>query len=330
MWYKTVGGLVALILSLLVAPCPATAQQSVTLPRIGVLSPASPPPPPSSTMDAFRQGLRDLGYIEGQTILLEYRYAEGKLDRFPALAADLVRLRPDVIATWLSSGLQAVQQVTTTIPIVSLGASLLVEQGLVASLDHPGGNITGVEGYSLGLSGKRLEILKDAVPQISRVAFLFNPTGPVGKFELPRLATDARALGVQLQHVPVRHPDAFDAACAAIVASQPDALFIADEGMFYSYLRQIMHFAATHQLPTVSGNRRFAEAGSLISHGYDLRELAQRGAVYVDKILKGARPGDLPIERTLKFELIINLTTAQTLGLTLSPMFLFRADEVIK
>src|SRR5262249_34629467 len=296
MWYRTVGGLVALILSLLVASRPVTAQQSVTLPRIGVLSPASPPPPPSSTMDAFRQGLRDLGYVEGQTILLEYRYAEGKLDRFPDLATDLVQLRPDVIATWLNSGLQAVQQVTTTIPIVSLGATLLVEQGLVASLDHPGGNITGVESHALGLSGKRLELLKDAVPQISRVAFLFNPTSPMWKFELPRLETDARALGVQLQHVPVRHPDEFDAAFAAIVASQIDALFIADEGTFYPYLRQIMHFAATHQLPTVSGNRRFAEAGSLIAYGYDLRELAQRGAVYVDKILKGARPGDLPIE----------------------------------
>jgi putative ABC transport system substrate-binding protein len=144
------------------------------------------------------------------------------------------------------------------------------------------------------------------------------------------LETDARALGVQLLHVPVRHPDEFDAAFAAIVDSQTDAFFIADQGMFYPYLRQIMHFAATHRLPTMSGNRRFAEAGSLIAYGYDLRELAQRGAVYVDKVLKGARPGDLPIERTMKFELIINLTTAQTLGLTLSPGFLFRADEVIK
>jgi putative tryptophan/tyrosine transport system substrate-binding protein len=269
-------------------------------------------------------------HIEGQTILLEYRYAEGKLDRFPALAADLVRLRPDVIATWFISGVQAVRQVTTTIPIVSLGAGPLVEQGLVASLEHPGGNITGVESSPLGLSGKRLEILKDVVPQLSRVAFLFNPTTPFWQLELPRLATDARALGVQLQHVPVRHPNEFDAAFAAIVASQMDALFIPDEGMFYPYLRQIMHFAAMHRLPTVGGNRRFAEAGSLIAYGYDLRELAQRGVVSVDKILKGARPGDFPIERAMKFELIINLTTAQALGLTLSLVFLFRADEVIK
>ena len=330
MGYTTVGCLVTLILSLLVAPCTATAQQSVTLPRIGVLSPGSPPPPPSPTLDAFRQSLRDLGYVEGQTILLEYRYAEGKLDRFLDLAADLVRLRPDVIATWFTLGVQAVQQATTTIPIVSMGAGLLVEQGLVASLEHPGGTITGVESSPLGLSGKRLEILKEAVPQLSRVAFLFNPTNPFWKLELPGLETDVRALGLQLQHVTVRHPDEFDAAFAAIVESHTDALFIPDEGMFYPYLRQIMNFAATHRLPTVGGNKRFAEAGSLIAYGYDLRELAQRAAVYVDKILKGARPGDLPIERAMKFELIINLTTAQALGLTLSPVFLFRADEVIK
>jgi putative ABC transport system substrate-binding protein len=211
-----------------------------------------------------------------------------------------------------------------------MGTGLLVEQGIVASLEHPGGNITGVESHPLGLSGKRLEILKEAVPQISRVAFLFDSTNPFWKIEGPGLETDARALDLQLQHVPVRHPGEFDAAFAAIVESHTDALFIADEGMFYPYFRQIMNFAATHRLPTVSGNRRFAEAGSLIAYGYNLRELAQRAAVYVDKILKGARPGDLPIERAMKFELIINLTTAQALGLTLSPVFLFRADEVIK
>ena len=187
-----------------------------------------------------------------------------------------------------------------------------------------------MESHPLGLSGKRLEILKEAVPQIARVAFLFDSTNPFWKIEGPGLETDAHALGLQLQHVPVRHPGEFDAAFAAIVESHTDALFIADEGMFYPYLRQIMNFAATHRLPTVSGHRRFAEAGSLIAYGYNLRELAQRAAVYVDKILKGARPGDLPIERAMKFELIINLTTAQALGLTLSPVFLFRADEVIK
>ena len=212
-----------------------------------------------------------------------------------------------------------------------MGAGRLVEQGIVASLAHPGGNITGLENNPLGMFGKRLELLKEAVPQISRVAFLFNPSNPASlNLELPGFETDARALGLQLQRVAVRHPDEFDAVFAAIVESRTDALFIADEETFYPHIQQIMDFAATHRFPTVVGLRQFAEAGGLIAFSASYREIEQRAAVYVDKILKGAMPGDLPIERAMQFELVINLKTAQALGLTVPPTVLFQADEVIR
>ncbi len=328
-WLSTVG-LIALALRLLVGPYPTDAQQPVKVPLIGLLGPGAYPSETEWQQSPLRQKLHELGWHEGHNIAFVRRYAEGKLDRLPALAADLVRLRPDVIVTRGTPGARAAQQATTTIPIVLRGAGLLVEQGIVPSLAHPGGNLTGVENNPLGLSGKRLELLKEAVPQIARVAFLFNPTNPFWQLELPGLETDARALGLQLQHVPVRQPAEFDAAWAALVESHTDALLIADEGMFYPYLQQIMDFATTHRLPTAGGERRFAEAGSLIACGYSDRELAQRTAVYVDKILKGARPGDLPIERPVKFELMINLKTAKALEITIPPLFLFRADEVIQ
>jgi putative tryptophan/tyrosine transport system substrate-binding protein len=322
--------LIALTLSLLVVPHTTDAQQSVKVSLIGLLGLGSYPSETEWQQSPFRQKLHELGWHEGHNIAFERRYAEGKLDRLSDLAADLVRLRPDVIVTGGTPGVRAAQQATATIPIVIRGAGLLVEQGIVVSLAHPGGNITGVENNPLGLSGKRLELLKEAVPQISRVAFLFNPTNPFWKLELPGLETDARTLGLQLQHVTVRHPGEFNTAFAAIVESRTDALLIADEGMFYSYLKQIMDFATTHRLPTAGGERGFAEAGSLIACGYSERELAQRAAVYVDKILKGAKPGDLPIERPVKFELLINLKTARAIGITIPPLFLFRADEVIR
>jgi len=274
--------------------------------------------------------MHELGWVEGENITVERRFAEGMLDRLPDLAADLVRLRPDVIVTGGTPGVRAAQQATTTIPIVLTGAGMLVEQGIVASLAHPGGNITGVEYDAVGISGKRLEFLKDAVPQLARVAFLYNPANPYFPFELTSMETDARALGVQLQPVAVRHPSEFDVAFATIVEQRPDALFIGNDALLNSYLRQILDFATTHRLPTLSGWRQAAEAGSLLTFGFSARELFQRAAVYVDKILKGARPGDLPIERSTKPELIINLKTAQALGLTIPPTLLFQADEIIR
>jgi len=328
-WLSTIG-ITIITLALLMAPLATDAQQPVKVARIGILWTGPSPSEAERQQSPFRQKLRELGWQGGHNIAFEGRYAEGQLDRLPDLAADLVRLKPDVIATWFKSGVQAVQQATTTIPIVSMGTGLLVEQGIVASLEHPGGNITGVESHPLGLSGKRLEILKEAVPQISRVAFLFDSTNPFWKIEGPGLETDARALGLQLQHVPVRHPGEFDAAFAAIAASRPDALFVAGDQTFIPYRQQIMNLAATHRLPTMSGGRAWAVAGSLIAYSHSTRELAQRKAIYVDKILKGARPGDLPIERPMQFELTINLKTAQALGITMPPSLLLLADEVIQ
>ena len=325
---SAIGLILTLALGFLVAPLCSNAQQPVKL--IGILNPGSPPSEAQRQQSPFLQKLRELGWHEGHNIAFERRYAEGKLDRLPDLAADLVRLRPDVIVTPGTPGVRAAQQATTTIPIVIMGAGMLVEQGIVASLAHPGGNITGVEYDAVGISGKRLEFLKDAVPQLARVAFLYNPANPYFPFELTSMETDARALGVQLQPVAVRHPNEFDVAFATIVEQRPDALFIGNDALLNSYLRQIMDFATTHRLPTLSGWRQAAEAGSLLTFGFSARELFQRAAVYVDKILKGARPGDLPIERIMKFELVINLKTAEALGITFPPALLMLADEVIQ
>jgi len=317
-------------LSLLVVPRTTNAQQPVKVPLIGALATGFPSSETQRQPLPFGQALRELGWIEEKNIAFERRFAREQPDRLPDLAAELVRLRPDVIVTAGTSGVLAAKQATTTIPIVINGAGMLVEQGIVASLAHPGGNITGVENNDLGLSGKRLEFLKAAVPQIARVAFLFNPANPFFTLELPSIETDARALGLQLQPVAARHADEFDGAFATIVEHRPDALFLGGDGLLNRHLRQIMHFATTHQLPTMGTRRETAEAGSLMAFGYSRRELAQRAAVYVDKILKGARPGDLPIERPTTFELVINLKTAKALGLTIPPTLLFQATEVIQ
>ena len=329
MWHSTVGCLVIVALSLLMVPRATDAQQPVKVPLIGVLGMGFPPSEAVRQQSPFWQKLRELGWQEGHNIAVERRFAEGKLDRLPDLAADLVRLKPDVIVTANAAGALAAKQATTTIPIV-MSAGQIVEQGIVASLAHPGGNITGVEGTIFGLSAKRLEILKEAMPQAARVAFLFNPTNPWAHFDLAEVETAARALGLQLQRVEVRPPDEFDAAFAAIAASRPDALFVAGDATFAPYRQQIMDLAATHRLPTMSGDRAWAVAGSLIAYGFSTRELAQRQAIYVDKILKGARPGDLPIERPMTFELVLNLKTAKALGITMPPSLLLLADEVIQ
>jgi putative ABC transport system substrate-binding protein len=332
MWLSTIGLLVTFALGLLWTPLVATAQQPVKLTGslLQGFAPSEAQRPLSPSLSPFLQKLRELGWIEGQNITFERRYAEGKLDRLPDLAADLVRLRPDVIITVGTPGVRAAQQATTTIPIVLLGASELVEQGIIASLAHPGGNITGVENNAAGLDGKRFEILKEALPQLARVALLYNPTNPYWTRELPSIETDAHALGVLLQPVAVRPPNEFDVAFATLIALRPDALFIGDDGTLLPHRQQIMDFATAHRLPTMGTRRELAEAGSLMAFGYSPRELYQRAAVYVDKILKGARPGDLPIERPTTFELVINLKTAQALGITMPPTLLMLADEVIK
>jgi putative ABC transport system substrate-binding protein len=284
-----------LALGLLTVPLASDAQPPAHIPTVGVLAPNRPPlaSDPSSGLNAFRQGLRDLGYLEGQNIRLEYCYAEGQLDRLPALAADLVRLSPNVIFTWLTAGALAAQQATTTIPIVVGAATDLVAQGIVTSLARPGGNLTGLALPSTVLEGKRLEVLKEAVPQLTRVAVLVHPADPA-HHPLPGvLAAEARTLGLELQRVEATDPDAFEAAVAAIVRTR-------------------------------------AEAGSLIAYGPSTLEMFRRAAVYVDKILKGAKPDELPIELPIKYDLVINLKTAKALGLTIPPFLLFQATEVIR
>jgi putative ABC transport system substrate-binding protein len=330
MWCSTVGVIVTLTLSLLAAPLGTDAQRVGKVYRIGWLSPG-PPIEPNPALEAFRQGLRDLGYVEGQNLVIEYRYAEVNPERLPDLAAELVRLKPDLIVTFATAGVLAAKQATTMIPIVIAGAGALVEKGIVASLAHPGGNLTGVENNPPELEGKRLELLKEAVPHITRVALLGDPTNPVGNLRFPGLETGARALGLQLQRVEARAPGEFDVAFAAIVASRADALLIEDATIFAPpYHQRILDFAATNGLPSMAGNRRLAEAGGLMAYGWSRREIGRRAAIYVDKILKGAQPGDLPIERASTFELVINLRTAKALGITIPPTLLFLADEVIQ
>jgi putative ABC transport system substrate-binding protein len=324
-----VGWLVTFTLSLLAAPPIATAQPQGKLPLVGVLEPLRQQPP-SGCLAAFQQSLRDLGYVEGHTIRLAYRYGEDHADRLPTLAAELVQLAPDVIWLHSTQAVVAAKQATTTIPIVIAVASNLVEGGLVASLARPGGNLTGLDYRVADIVAKQLEVLKDAVPTISRVAALRDSTGPLDQETRHTLERAARALGVQLQHVEAGAPAAFEAAFAAMVDGGAEALLIVNSALFGAHKQQLLALALRHRLPTVSYARSNAEAGSLLTIGVDGRELCQRSAVFVHKILHGATPADVPIERVDKFPLVVNLKTAEALGLTLSPLFLFRADEVIK
>jgi putative tryptophan/tyrosine transport system substrate-binding protein len=293
-----------------------------------VLEP-SPQHHPAPCLPAFQQGLRDLGYVEGQNLLVDYRYAEGHPDRLPALAAELVQRAPAVL--WLHSNASAwaAKQATTTIPIVTGISVGLVEQGLVASLARPGGNLTGLEHRGSEAVGKRLELFKAAVPTISRVAVLIEPSEPAVVHAPRYFEREARALSVQLQRVEAGDPSAFEAAFAAMVDAGADALLIMESALFAAHRPQLLALALRHRLPTMAYGRHYAEAGSLLSYGADPRDLCRRSAVFVHKILHGAKPADLPIERaTLQF--VINLKTAQALGLTIPPHLLFQADEVIR
>jgi ABC-type uncharacterized transport system substrate-binding protein len=318
--------MVILALGIFTAPVISTAPEPATIPRLGVLSPASPS---NLALDAFQQGLRDLGYVEGQNILLEYRHADEQLDRLPALAAELVQLKPDVIFTYATPGARAAKQATTTIPIV-VTASGLVGQGIVASLEQPGGNITGIshpEGREI--SAKQLELLKEAAPHIARVAIVVNPA--TGSARDPALLAEAaRALGVQLLPLEIRTPGEVDGAFAGIVEGRADALLVTTDVTLTPHRSRILELAATHRLPSISRGSRFAEAGGLMQYGENRLEGYRHAATYVDKILKGAKPGDLPVEQPTTFELVINLKTAEALGLAIPTALLVRATEVIR
>jgi putative ABC transport system substrate-binding protein len=320
--------MVALTLGLLTLPFVTTAQPRGHIPRVAVLEPTSQARP-APCLFAFQQGLRDLGYVEGQTILLDYRYGEGHADRLPALAAELVQLAPDVL--WLHSdpAAWAAKRTTTTIPIVIGVAVGMVEQGLVASLAQPGGNLTGLELPPIEVAGKRLELFKEAVPTISRVAVLVDPAWAGHALMPSTIEREAQALGVQLQRVEAGTLAAFEAAFATMVQSRADALMITESALFAAHRQQLLGLALQHRLPTMAYGRHLAEAGSLVAYGADPRALCQRSAIYVHKILHGVKPADLPIEQAT-FQLVVNLKTAEALGVTIPPMFLFRADVVIK
>ena len=325
MWCRAVGFIVTFILSMLVAPLAAETQPRARVPRIGYLSDT-----PGPFADAFRQGLRERGYMEGDTIAVEYRWAEGRHDRLPDLAAELVQLKVDILVTAGTQTSRAAQQATSTIPIVLAHVGDPVGSGLVASLARPGGNITGVSVFGHEMGVKQLELLKQAVPRASQVAVLMNPTniGSVASWRALQLA--APVLGMTLQSVAVQQPEDFESAFAAIRTAPADALFVSQDHLLFSHRMQIVDFAAQSQLPAMYAYREWADAGGLMAYGASLREVYSRVAELVDKILKGAKPADLPVEQVMRHNLVINLKTAQALGLTLPSTFLFLADEVIR
>jgi putative tryptophan/tyrosine transport system substrate-binding protein len=308
----------------------AEAQQSTKVARIGLLSGQRPPPPMPSAIEAFRQGLRELGYIEGRNILVEYRWAEGKVDRYATLAAEFVHLGVDVIVTQGTQATLAAKQATNTIPIVAGGAGDLVGEGLVSSLARPGGNVTGFTNIDPDLGAKRLQLLRETLPKVSRVAVLYHG-GPGGdQDELRETQTAAKTLGVQIQALHVLEPDQFQRAHAAMTKERAQALIIF-HGSFTSFHRRgLLDLAAKIRIPTMCGTAEWSADGCLISYGHDRRDQYRRAARLVDQILKGAKPADLPVEQPMKFDLIINLKTAKQIGLTIPPNVLARADRVIK
>jgi putative ABC transport system substrate-binding protein len=309
----------AAALGLLAAPLASPAQQSPgKTARIGFLFFVTSP----SLNEAFRQGLRELGYVEGQNIVIEYRSADGKDERLPGLAAELVRLKVDVIVAASPPATEAAKRATSTIPIVFAVSGDPVAEGLVASLARPGGNITGLATISPALVGKQLEMLKGVVPKASRLAVLQNPSNQGHLRSLRQAEGAARALGVQLQIVEGRTPSEIEAAFAAMSSQRAGGVLVLRDALFRVQRAQIVALAAKSRLPAVYGLREEAEAGGLLAYGANVAQLFRRAATYVDKILKGAKPADLPVEQPTKFELVINLKTAKALGLTIPPSLL--------
>ena len=325
---------VVALCAMLLALCPsAEAQQPKKIPRIGYLSP-SDPASDSTRAEAIRQGLRERGYIEGQSIAIEYRYAERKPDRYPELAAELVRLKVDIIVVAGGTpSVRAAMNATKTIPIVLTGQGIdAVEAGFIASLARPGGNVTGMTNFTRGgLNGKRLELLKEAVPKIARVAVLYDPLAPSGALQVKEILPEVgRALRLTIQPWEVRVADDFERVFAALNRQRPNGLFVQGGPLMYANGKRIASFALNSRLPSVFGRREDVEAGGLMYYGVDEADLFRRVAYFVDRILKEAKPADLPVEQPKKFELVINLKTAKEIGLTIPPNVLARADKVIK
>lgn len=315
--------------ALLTAPLAARAQPAGRIHRIGFLRRTTPEP---ATFEAFRQGLRELGYSESQNIVIEQRYAHGAAERLPGLAAELIRLNPDVIVVDGSTTALAVKAATASIPVVFVLGIDPVSDGLVGSLARPGGNVTGLTGSGVGyqLSGKRIELLKSAVPKLSRLAVLGNPTNFTTAPSLRDAERAARALGLEFRAFEAVRPEDLENVYSAISKWSASALVTIGDAMFFSQRQRIVELAAGNQLPAIYPETEFVQAGGLMSYGADHRYLFRRAATYVDKILKGAKPGDLPVEQPAKFELVLNLKTAKKLGLNISRDFLARVDEVIQ
>jgi putative ABC transport system substrate-binding protein len=308
----------------------AAAQQAGKVYRIGYLS----TPTRESVargVDAFLRRLRELGWVEGRNLVIEYRWAEGKVERLPELAADLVRLKVDVIVAPAGSAALAAKNATSSIPIVMIFPNDPVEMGLVASLSRPGGNITGTTfTTSSEIFGKQLQILKEAIPGVSRVAVLRNPVDPSFARQVGELEAAARSLNVRLQHLGAQGPEEFDGAFAAMARDRAQALLVIATSTFLVHRSRLAELAVKARLPTMNSFREQVEAGGLMAYAVNMADFVGHAAEYVDKILKGAKPGDLPVEQPTRFELVINLKTAKALGITIAQAVLLRADEVIE
>ena len=307
----------------------ADAQQTKKVPRIGFLG-NSTAALEANLVGPFRDGLRDLGYVEGRNILIEYRWAEGKYERFPTLIAELIASKVELIVTAGTPASLAVKKATTSIPLVMIAVGDPVGTGLIASLAHPGGNITGLTSIAVDLEGKRLELLREVIPKLSHIAVLWNPASPFQVVSEKELQAAAQVMRIKVLSLGVQAQEQFDNAFATILKERPGALLVLADRLFLHNRARIMDFATQNRLPGVHAYVELVEAGGLMSYGPSYADMHRRAATYVDKILKGTKPADLPVERPMKFELVVNLKAAKQIGLTIPPNVLARADRVIR
>jgi putative ABC transport system substrate-binding protein len=323
-------GLFTIVVALMACQATTEAQQPAKkIARIGLLI-ASSPSPASPRVEAFRHGLRELGYVEGKNIVIDYRYGEGKPDRLPALAAELVRLKIDIIVTGGSAPTRAAKDGTAMIPIVMMQDVDPVGNGFIASLARPGGNITGLSAINPELSTKQLEVAREIIPKVSRLAVLYDPRNPVNIPAWKEIEHTATALRIKLLPIEVRAAEDYEPAFAAATQGRVEGLLVRREPLNQTYRTRIVSLAARNKLPAIYPGKQYVEVGGLMSYGVDSADLNRRAATYVDKILKGAKPADLPVEQPMKFELVINLKAAKQIGLAIPQSVLYRADKVIK
>ena len=326
---KHIIGLLVIFVTLAACGAVVEAQQPTKIARIGFLA-ATSPSAISARVEAFRQGLRELGYVEGKNIVIESRYAEGNLDRLPGLAAELISLHVDVIVTAGAANTHAAKEATKIIPIIMALDSDPVGAGFIASLARPGGNITGLSTLAPEISGKQLELLKEIVPKLSRLAVLGNSTTPANAQALREIELPAGTFRVKLQYLDIRDPKDIETAFRAASKGRAEALLALASPLFVIQRTQLTDLAVKNRLPAIYDRREFVDDGGLMSYGTNFADMSRRAATYVDKILKGRKPADLPVEQPIKFELIINLKAAKQIGLTIPPNVLARADKVIK